>query len=91
MSGGKIEALDQVRTQKRALERMADLIIEKAAREKPLRMAVIHSNVPEFALDLMEKIQASFSPEEIYVSELSPVIGTHVGPGTLAIACMHGM
>jgi len=91
MSAGKIEAVDQVRTQKRALERMADLIREKASGEKPLRMAVIHSNVPEMAHNLKEEIQASFSPEEIYVSELSPVIGTHVGPGTLAIACMHGM
>jgi len=54
-------------------------------------MAVIHSNVPEMALALKEKVQASFSPEEIYISELSPVLGTHVGPGTLAIACMHGM
>lgn len=91
MSAGKIDAVDQVRTQKRALERMADLIREKAAGEKPLRMAVIHSNVPDMAQNLMEEVQASFSPKEIYISELSPAIGTHVGPGTLAIACMHGM
>ena len=54
-------------------------------------MAVIHSNVPELAQKLMEEAQAEFSPEELYISELSPVIGTHVGPGTLAIACMHGI
>lgn len=91
MKGGLIEAVDQVRTQKRALDRMIDLITEKAGGEKPLRMAVIHSNVPELAQKLMEEVQVSFTPEEIYISELSPVIGTHVGPGTLAIACMHGM
>jgi DegV family protein with EDD domain len=91
MSGGKIEAVDQVRTQKRALERMAELITEKAAGERPLRMAVIHSNVPDLAHDLKDEVTAAFSPEEIYVSDLSPAIGTHVGPGTLAIACMHGM
>jgi fatty acid-binding protein DegV len=70
---------------------MAELIQEKAAGEKPLRMAVIHSNVPEQAHDLKEEVLKTFSPEEIYVSDLSPAIGTHVGPGTLAIACMHGM
>lgn len=91
MSGGKIEAVDQARTSKRALERMSELIKEKAAGEEPLRMAIFHSNVPDLALDLKEDIKASFSPEEIFVSELSPVIGTHVGPGTLAIACMHGI
>jgi len=31
------------------------------------------------------------SPEEFYLVELSPVIVAHMGPGTLAIACMHGM
>lgn len=88
---GKIDAVDQVRTQKRALERMAELVREKAAGEQPLRIAVIHSNVPEQARILKDEIAAAFSPEEIYISELSPVIGTHVGPGTLAIACMHGI
>jgi DegV family protein with EDD domain len=91
MRGGKIEAIESVRTQKRALDRMAELIKEKAGGEKPLRMAVFHSNVPELAQELMEETQKVFSPEEIYTSELSPVIGTHVGPGTLAIACMHGL
>jgi DegV family protein with EDD domain len=91
MKEGLIEAVDQVRTRTRALDRMIELITEKAGGEKPLRMAVIHSNVPELARKLMEEIQAEFSPEEIYISELSPVIGTHVGPGTLAIACMHGI
>ena len=91
MSEGKIAAVEQVRTQKRALERMAELIEEKAAGEKPLRMAVFHSNVPDLAHQLMEDTKRRFEPEEIYLSELSPVIGTHVGPGTVAIACMHGM
>jgi len=91
MSGGKIEAVEQVRTQNRALDHMIDLIKEKAGGEEPLRMAVIHSNVPELAQKLKDEVVRVFSPEEIYVTELSPVIGTHVGPGTLAITCMHGM
>ena len=91
MRAGKIEAEDQERTQKRALKRMIELIAEKTAGEKPLRMAIIHSNVPESAQKLKEEVLESFSPQEIYITELSPAIGTHVGPGTLAIACMHGM
>jgi DegV family protein with EDD domain len=91
MRAGKIEAVDQERTQKRALKRMIELIEEKTAGEEPLRMAIIHSNVPESAQKLKEEVIKSFSPQEIYIAELSPAIGTHVGPGTLAIACMHGM
>jgi DegV family protein with EDD domain len=88
---GVIEAADQVRTQKRALEKLISLIEEKNQDEKPLRIAVFHSNVPEIAQALLEDTKKKLNPEEIFLAELSPVIGTHVGPGTVAIACMHGM
>ena len=84
---GVIEAADQVRTQKRALEHLISLIQEKAGGEQPLRIVVFHSNVPETAQSLLDDIKKTL----FYLAELSPVIGTHVGPGTLATACMHGM
>lgn len=40
---------------------------------------------------LLDDIKKNLSPEEICLAESSPVIGTHVGPGTLAVVCMHGM
>jgi DegV family protein with EDD domain len=88
---GVIEAADQVRTQKRALTRLISLIEEKAKGELPLRIAIFHSNAPETAQALLEDTKEKLSPEDIFIAELSPVIGTHVGPGTLAITCMHGM
>jgi DegV family protein with EDD domain len=88
---GVIEPADQVRTQKRALERLITLVEERAGGERPLLIAVFHSNVPDLALGLMAEVEKALTPEEIFLAELSPVIGTHVGPGTLAIACMHGM
>ncbi len=91
MRDGRIEPVDQVRTHKRALDRMIELTRDRSAEERPLRMAIMHSNVPDQAEQLQGTVEQLFSPEEIFLSELSPVIGTHVGPGTLAIACMHGM
>jgi len=91
MRDGRIEPVDQVRTHKRALHRMIELTRDRSAEEEPLRMAIMHSNVPDQAKQLQETVEQFFSPEEIFLSGLSPVIGTHVGPGTLAIACMHGM
>jgi DegV family protein with EDD domain len=91
MNGGLIEAVDSVRTQKRALARLISLVEEKAGGEKPLRLAVFHSNVPEQARDLLEDAETALSPDETFLAELSPAIGTHVGPGTLAIAFMRGL
>jgi DegV family protein with EDD domain len=91
MKEGKIDSVDQVRTQKRALERLISLVREKSNEKRPLRLAVFHSNVPESAESLLKDAAAALSPEETFLSELSPVIGTHVGPGTLAIAFMFGI
>jgi len=41
----------------------------------------IHANVPEIAQSLLGDIKKTLSPKEIYLAELSPVIGTHVDPG----------
>jgi fatty acid-binding protein DegV len=41
-------------------------------------------------LALLENAEDTLSPDETFLAELSPSIGTHVGPGTLAIAFMHG-
>lgn len=91
MKGGLIEAVDSVRTQKRALERLISLVEEKTNGETPLRLAVFHSNVPEQAKALLEDAEEALSPDETFLAELSPAIGTHVGPGTLAIAFMRGL
>ncbi|MEJ2413073.1 MAG: DegV family protein [Anaerolineales bacterium] len=91
MKDGAIDAADQVRTQKRALDRLMEIIEERSADASQLHMAVMHSNVPDQAQALLERIEAHFKPEDLYLAELSPVIGTHVGPGTLAITCLHGM
>lgn len=90
MKYGLIEPVDQVRPQKRALERLISLGQERADDEHPLRLSVFNSNVPEEAQSLLDEAKNILSPDETFLNELSPVIGTHVGPGTLAIAFMYG-
>ena len=88
---GSIAALDSVRTKKKALEALIGLVGEKAAGDKPLRLAVFHSNVPDEGKKLLSDAETALNPDETYLTELSPVIGTHVGPGTLAIAFTRGV
>jgi fatty acid-binding protein DegV len=70
---------------------LISLVEEKTAGERPLRVAVFHSNVPEQAKSLLADVEDNLHPEETFLAELSPAIGTHVGPGTLAIAFMRGL
>ena len=58
---------------------------------KVIPLAVFHSIVSEQAQALLKDAANALSPDETFLAELSPVIGTHVGPGTLAIAFMRGL
>jgi len=37
-------------------------------------------------LKLKKKIESRFKPQEVIISEIGAAVGTHVGPGTLALA-----
>jgi fatty acid-binding protein DegV len=65
---------------------MLDMAEERMAGRTPVRLATIHANAE--ALALLETAWNRFHlhPVESLQSVLSPVIGTHVGPGTVALA-----
>lgn len=91
IKAGKIEPLEQVRTQRKALDRMIELMLEKIGDERPVRIAGFHSQAPELTDELIARTQEQIEVIETFRTVLSPVIGTHVGPGTVALAVMHGM
>jgi len=82
---GKIDALEKVRTKQKAIDRMLELA-EEYADGKAVKFSVVHANRIEEVKKLKEKIQERFDCKEIDIYELSPVIGTHVGPGTIGMA-----
>ncbi|MGQ9802586.1 MAG: DegV family protein, partial [Anaerolineae bacterium] len=65
--------------------RMLGILRERAGTSSVFRAAVVHANALEDAQALAEDVRAQLGPEELYLAEVSPVIGTHTGPGTLGI------
>ena len=82
---GKIDALEKVRTKSKATNRLLELA-EEYVDGRPVVVGLIHANRLEEIMKLREKVEQRFNCEKVDVYELSPVIGTHVGPGTLGIA-----
>ncbi len=82
---GKIESLEKVRTKRKALDRLLEVALERRGQGAVPRAAVIHANAREECLAFEQEVQACLEPQELYVSELSPVIGAHTGPGTLGL------
>jgi DegV family protein with EDD domain len=87
---GRIESVEKVRTKGKALARMVDLAEEKMAGRTPVRIATVHANAEKEALNLLETARNRFHPAEALHSLLSPTIGAHAGPGTVALAYMTG-
>lgn len=82
---GRIDAFERVRTNKKALKRLIDIILEKAA-GKPSHVVVMHAAAMEEAKAAREVLTRELNCVEFEILDLSPAIGAHVGPGTLGIA-----
>lgn len=91
VEGGKIEPVARVRTQKKAFEKLLDLVGEKLADSSLSRVSVLHANAASEADQVMSEVVQRFHPAETVMTEVSPVIGTHTGPGTVGIAYMRDM
>ena len=88
---GRVEAIERVRTRKKSLARLVEILEERIGGRTPVRLATLHANAPTEAKELLEQAARQIAPIEQIFSEVSPVIGTHAGPGTVGLAFMAGM
>jgi len=87
---GKIELVESVISRKKALTRMIDLIEQAVDGRSPVRLAPFHALAFDDMVIMENLAKERFNPIEIIRSQVSPVIGSHVGPGTVAMAYMVG-
>ncbi|MDX9850959.1 MAG: DegV family protein [Anaerolineaceae bacterium] len=87
---GKIELVESVRSRKKAIKRMVALVERDINGRKPVCISVFHALEHDVAQSLLAELKESMGAEEAILSHVSPVIGAHVGPGTISIAYMAG-
>lgn len=89
---GKIEALERVRTSKRAHQRLIELLETSVSGRSPINMmGVVSAAAEEAASKLLMQIEGDFDPQEVLLANISPVIGTHIGPGAVGVAYVAGV
>ena len=87
---GKIELVESVISRKKALIRMVDLIEKGVDGRSPVRLAPFHALAFDDMVIMENMAKERLNPIEVIRSEVSPVIGSHVGPGTVSMAYMVG-
>jgi DegV family protein with EDD domain len=85
---GSLEAVERIRTRKKALDRLVEETLGRVDLRKPVRVAVAHAAAEEDAKRLQQAIEKRCEPAEMVLSEITPVLGVHGGPGLVGI-CAH--
>jgi DegV family protein with EDD domain len=81
---GEITPIERVRTSGRAFERMVEYM--RSRRDDGADGWVVqHIQAPEVVDRLLERGRELFQSEPVFVSEIGPVIGAHVGPGLVGV------
>jgi DegV family protein with EDD domain len=82
---GLVEPAGRARSRAKALDRLYDFAASYSRIEE---MAVEDTACPDDAEALLERLGTIFPRERIYRSKMTPVIGTHTGPGMLLVAIL---
>lgn len=80
----KIVPFEKIRTRKKAMRRMVDLLAEASAGEE-YRAVIIHANREHEANEWKKELEAELPNVEFVISYFGPVIGTHLGEGSMGL------
>jgi DegV family protein with EDD domain len=84
LADGHVDVLARPRTQSKAIRLMLQRMAQVTNGHR-IHAAILHADVPEEAEALRQKVAEQFDCAELYVTELTPVMGAHTGPGVLGI------
>ena len=82
---GHVVAKERVRTQAGAIKRLEEMALE-ATKNRAVDVAIHHLGAPELAATFAANLKAVLSGVgQVVISEVGAVVGTHVGPGAIAV------
>ncbi|MGC1376889.1 MAG: DegV family protein [Anaerolineales bacterium] len=88
LQDGKVDAIERIRTKRRAMERLVEIVVEQCAGKPAVRLAALDANAPYEARELLDSASGQLNVIEKIFASVSPVVGTHAGPGTIGLAYM---
>ena len=85
MTLGEARLLEKPRSRAKATTRMVEIMKERIG-ESPTYINIMHAHADADAEELRSLIEKEFHCVELFVSEFTPVMGAHTGPGLLGVA-----
>lgn len=82
---GKLTVVAKVRGTKKGMEYLKERLISDGIDTANQTVMVGHADVPEIAEQLKEQLLAEGLVKDVIISNVGPIIGTHVGSGMFAL------
>lgn len=85
-SDKEIVVFEKIRSSKKALKRIEGMLEEDTHKNYPIVATIIHANAEEEALKWKKQMEKKMPEVRFELSYFGPVIGTHLGEGSLGMA-----
>src|SRR4051794_39701321 len=85
VADGKLVPLEKIRGKKKLLHRIIEVMSERGADFTQQRVGISHADDEETALEMKKRIETELHAKEVIITDIGAVIGSHTGPGTIAI------
>ena len=82
---GEARILEKPRSRARAIDRMVSVMRDRVE-DRPVHVNVMQAHAGVDAETLRQQIDSEFNCRELFISEFTPVMGAHLGPGLLGLA-----
>ena len=83
LKDGVLEPCERLRTHKRAVSAIRDLVIQDARDKPELHLAVGHGDDEPWCQWLADELRTALKPDVFLSGGITSAIGTHLGPGTV--------
>ncbi|PFP23268.1 fatty acid-binding protein DegV [Bacillus sp. AFS073361] len=83
-----IVPFEKIRTRKKAMKRIVDLLDEDASSGNSYQAVIIHANREEEAREWRDELAVAYPNVEFTISYFGAVIGTHLGEGAMGLGWM---
>lgn len=85
LAEGRVKVAGVTRSRHKAVERILDLMAERVG-ERPMCVSIFHADARREVEQVEAMVRSRFNCQEFYITEFTPVMGVHTGPGAIGLA-----
>lgn len=83
---GKTTVFTKVRTKKKAIDKIVNTVLEQNLKSPIKGIIVHHINCQSEGQELADRLKNNLGLENVKIQSIGPIIGLHVGPGSIGVA-----